>query len=256
MTIAEDFTPGAQTNEGTEYPVAFGITFSPKVIFILLVLVGVGGGGYLTSQQVLPAYKEYQALEKKKEETSAKLDQTKNSNALQKIAELQAQIADQKNRQPQILALLSNSKTVDTLLIDFNKIFQQEKVTLTTYNPVSGENGEPLVVVDDGSFGDLLNGKLQRRTINIGFEGTLTQTKSIIQRLERFQSLIVIKNFNATVSSPATFVFDQGQIKPQAEPKLSVTFVVDVVYPISEEELKKIAEAQAAKNAPPATPPQ
>ncbi len=236
MTIAEDFTPGNNPEDGGEYPAAFGITFSPKVIFILLLVVGIGGGGYLTWAKVLPAYKEYQGLEQKKEETAAKLAQTKVGNAQQKIVQLQAQIAQQQNRQPQILALLSSSKTVDTLLLDFNKIFQQEKVILTKYEPVSGPNGEPLLVVDDGSFGELVNGKLQRRTIAIGFEGTITQTQSIIQRLERFQSLVVIKNFNAKVSTPPTFVFNKGEIKLQGAPILDVSFDVDVVYPISSEE--------------------
>lgn len=237
MTIAEDFTPGNNPEtEGSEYPSAFGITFSPKIIFILLVIAGVGGGGYLTWSKVLPAYTEYQGLEQKKEETAAKLAQTKVGNAQQKIVQLQNQITQQKNRQPQILALLSSSKTVDTLLLDFNKIFQQEKVVMTKYEPVSGPNGETLLIIDDGSFGELVNGKLQRRTIGIGFEGTIAQTQSIIQRLERFQSLVVIKNFNAKVSTPPTFVFNKGEIKLQGQPILNVSFDVDVVYPLSSEE--------------------
>jgi type IV pilus assembly protein PilO len=241
MTVAEDFVPGSD-QEGSEYPTAFGITFSPKITLIICTIIGIGGTAYILLQMVLPAWTEYQELVTKKEDTTMQLNQQKVGDAEQKINDLRVSIEQQKNRQPQVLALLSSERTVDTLLIDFNRIFQEENVVLKTYSP-SGLTPEEIT---DGSFGELVNGKLKRRSISIAFEGTIAQTQSIIRRLERFQSLVIIKNFNATVNQKPTFVFNQGQVKPEGELKLNVSFVADVIYPLSSEELaEKEAQAQA-----------
>ena len=247
MTIAEDFAPGVQENsEDSEFPTAFGITFTPMVTFVLCVVLGIGAAGYLLWKMVLPAYNEYQDLVTTKETTQTQLDQTKDNNAQQKIINLQNQIEQQKSRQPQVLALLSSEKTVDTLLIDFNKIFQQENVVLKTYSP----SGLTPQIVSDGSYGNLVNGKLKIRTVSIAFEATIPQTKSIIQKFERFQSLVVIKNFNAKIGEMPTFTFDQGQIKAQGDIVLNVSFVADVLYPLSSAELEEIrAKREAAQKA-------
>jgi type IV pilus assembly protein PilO len=243
MTVAEDFVPGAEQGAETpEYPVAFGITFTPIVSFALLALVGVAGAAYMGLNIVKPAYDEYQSLQAKRDSTQATLDQKKGANSDQVIIGLQNQIAQQKARQPVILSLFSSDRTVDTLLFDFQKIFQAEKVVIKTYEPT----GLVPEVVTDGSFGDLVNNKLKRRTINIEFEATVPQTQAIIKRLEQFQSLIVIKDFNAEINQMPTLVFDKGKINPKGSVTLNVKFVADVLYPISSTEQAQLAQ-EAAK---------
>ncbi|MBG1269554.1 pilus assembly protein PilO [Nostoc sp. WHI] len=252
MTLSDDLNfaeHGGEFDQATPAsPVIFGIAFTPKIIGILVGVVGLASAGYIFLNFLMPAWESYQQQQAKSLELQGQIEQKKAN--IKQIDKVKDELAQAKQQKVQVLALFANEKTLDTLLLDLNRLVESGntqtslnavRAKLKKFVPVS-QKPEPII---DGSLGLQVNGKLQRSSINADITGTYEQTQSIIRNIERLQPLLIVKDYQATLAPvEARSPLDKTpvQIGPAA---INTSFQLQVLMPLSPEEV-----AAAAKTAP------
>ncbi|MFW6263900.1 MAG: hypothetical protein ACOC3E_00060 [Cyanobacteriota bacterium] len=207
-----------------------------------LAAVGVLGAGYMVMNMLLPAWNEYSQLQGSVSEKETQIQQQENS--LKSIEELEQALRQEQVQQQEILSLFASEKNLNTLLLDLNRFIEARQAELISFQPVDTRAS----LVEDGSLGAEVNGKLKRQSLKMEVEGTFEQTQSIMRSIERLQSLLLVKDFRAEITEPPSFLFDQGKLIPQGEPKLKISFQLDALSPLSpEEKAKQLEEAEAAE---------
>ncbi|MBC1223619.1 pilus assembly protein PilO [Nostoc sp. UCD121] len=256
MTLSDDLNfaehGGEFNSETPAHPVIFGIAFTPKIIGILVGVIGLAGAGYILLNLLMPAWESYQQQQAKSSELQAQIEQKKAS--IKEIGKVKEELAQAKQQKVQVLGLFANEKTLDTLLLDLNRLIESGntptsinavRAKLKKFVPVS-QKPEPII---DGSLGLLVDGKLQRSTINAEITGTYEQTQSIIRNIERLQPLLIVKDYQANlapVESRSPLDKTPVQVGPAA---INTSFQLQVLMPLSPEEIAAKAAA-AAKAAP------
>ena len=254
MTLSDDLNfaeHGGEFDSATPaYPVVFGIAFTPKIIGILVGVIGLAGAAYILLNLLMPAWESYQQQQAKSLELQAQVAQKKAN--IKQIDKVKDELAQAKQQKVQVLSLFANEKTSDTLLLDMNRLVESGntptsinavRAKLKKFVPVS-QKPEPII---DGSLGLLVDGKLERSSINAEITGTYEQTQSIIRNIERLQPLLIIKDYQATlapVESRSPLDKTPVQVGPAA---INTSFQLQILMPLSPEE---IAAAAAAKTAP------
>ncbi|MEH2379246.1 MAG: pilus assembly protein PilO [Nostoc sp.] len=253
MTLSDDLNfaehGGELGQETPESPVIFGIAFTPKIIGILVGVIGLAGAGYILLNLLMPALESYQQQQAKNTELQGQIDQKKAS--IKQIDRVKDELAQAKQQNIQVLGLFANEKTLDTLLLDLNRLIESGN-TPTSINTVRAKlkkfvplspKPEPII---DGSLGLLVNGKLQRSNISAEITGTYEQTQSIIRNIERLQPLLIIKDYQVT-SAPVESrnPLDKTPM-PVGPAAINTLFQLQVLMPLSPEEIA----AAAAKAAP------
>lgn len=236
MTFTDDFL--LEEGKGKEdYPTAFGITFTPVVSGIALAVVGIVGAGYIYMNKIVPFKESYEQVKTQHQEKAGQLDQIKNGDIQQQIAQLQADLASKQAVKLQVTSLFTNQKDLDTLLLDINSFIDANQGKLLNYQP----EGDP-VPIQDGSLGNEVNGKLKRQGIALSLEGTYSQTKSILRDLERLQPLLVVQSYSSKIKeAPGVFVtLNQSESVQKQQPVLSTEIKLDAILPLSPEELASI----------------
>ncbi|MCX7596450.1 MAG: type II secretion system protein M [Fischerella sp.] len=249
MTLSEDlnFVEVGKLEEGgfSTYPVAFGITFTPKIIGILVGVLGFSGALYMLLNLVVPAWDTFQQQQAKQSELQGQIDQKKAT--IKQMDKVKQELADVKQQQTQVLGLFANEKTLDTLLLDLNRLVEAGnskipanavRAKLRKFVPVS-DKAEPIT---DGSLGPQLDGKLKRKSVNIEIIGTYEQTQSILRNIERLQPLLIVRDYQSTLApEPAP---EPGKTLVRIGPApISTSFQLQALMPLTPEE---IAAVQAA----------
>jgi type IV pilus assembly protein PilO len=248
MTLSEDFNfaEGGEFGESPTYPVVFGISFTPKIIGILVGVLGLGAALYIVLNMLMPAWDTYQQQQAKETELQGQVDQKKAS--IKKIDQVKAELEQAKVQQVQVLSLFSNEKTLDTLLLDLNRLVETSNGQVTA-NGIRGElkrfvpasqKPEP---INDGSLGTLVNGKLKRSTINVQIVGTYEQTQSILRNIERLQPLLIVKEYQSNLERLPSDPSDPG-VKRFGPAPLSTSFQLQALMPLNPAE---VAAAAAPK---------
>ncbi|MEH2311864.1 MAG: pilus assembly protein PilO [Nostoc sp.] len=256
MTLSDDLNfaeHGGEFDSATPaYPVVFGIAFTPKIIGILVGVIGLAGAAYIFLNLLMPAWESYQQQQAKSLELQAQVAQKKAN--IKQIDQVKNELAQAKQQKVQVLSLFANEKTSDTLLLDMNRLVESGntptsinavRAKLKKFVPVS-QKPEPII---DGSLGLLVDGKLERSNINAEITGTYEQTQSIIRNIERLQPLLIIKDYQATlapVESRSPLDKTPVQVGPAA---INTSFQLQILMPLSPEEIAAAAAA-AAKTAP------
>ncbi len=240
MTFADDFANDELGGE-SEYPSAFGITFTPLIMGVALAVVGIVGAVYIFLNMVKPVQEKYQQTKTKQQEVQAQLDRIKTGNLEAKLAELRAELAAKKVTKSRVLAMFTNANDLETLLIDLNSFIAANQGTLLQYQPDSSPS-----TIQDSSLGSEVQGKLKRQGISLTVEGTFNQIESIIRDLERLQPLLMINNINFTVSENPTAILtsSNSEIVPNSEAKLNTQIKLDAILPLSQSELEKAQKAE------------
>lgn len=229
-----------------EYPVVFGMTLTPKIQGIGLGVLGAAAALYLFFNMILPAQEENNKLEADKTAKQTQIDQLKSGDAQKEIQKIQEALNTEQVLQQQTLGMFSDDKTLDTLLLDLNNLITTRQGLLTSY---SYDNQEiEAQVINDGSLGAAVNGKLKRQKISLNVEGTFNQTKTFLQEVERLQPLLLIKNLKTQSSNGNIYDLRNDQLVPPGEPKLTTSFSVETILPLSEQ------PAPVAQAGQPATP--
>ncbi|QFS44019.1 pilus assembly protein PilO [Nostoc sphaeroides] len=255
MTLSDDLNFGEQGgfDEATPAsPVLFGIAFTPKIIGTIVGVIGLAGAGYILLNLLMPALESYQQQQAKSSELQGQVEQKKAS--IKEIGKVKDELAQAKQQKVQVLGLFANEKSLDTLLLDVNRLVESGntptsvntvRAKLKKFVPVS-QKPEP---VTDGTLGLKVDGKLQRSNINAEITGTYEQTQSIIRNIERLQPLLIVKDYQATLA-PVESISPLDKTPMQVGPAaINTSFQLQVLMPLSPEEIAAAAAA-AAKTAP------
>lgn len=120
------------------------------------------------------------------------------------------------------------------------------KASLKEFTPDAKVSG----VITDNAYGSLVNNKLKRQVANVNFEGNVNQTQAIFRNIERLQPFLVFKDVKivigdgtqATTNVNRLFEIRGNTIQflpnCQPEPKLTTSFKLEALSPLSPEEAK------------------
>jgi type IV pilus assembly protein PilO len=241
MTMSEDLNI-VQADDFQESssagPVVFGISFTPKIIGILVGVLGFGGGAYMLLNMAMPAWDTYQQQQTKKNDLQVQIDQKKATTS--QINQVKQQVAQAKQEQIQVLTLFANEKTLDTLLLDLNRLVESGNTQLPP-NAVRSElkrfvptstKPEPIT---DSSYGTLVNGKLKRTTINVDIIGTYEQTQSILRNIERLQPLLIVKNYQSNLAPEAPST-PENPLRRVGPAPITTSFQLEALMPVNPSE--------------------
>jgi type IV pilus assembly protein PilO len=264
MTAGGDFIPNDQAfDSAPEYPVVFGLRFTPVVTGIMLALLGLAGAGALLVYLVMPEWEAYQQLKTQVEATEAQLQQQETIKQQINTAKQNLDVA--KKQRDDVLTLFANEASLDTLLLDLNRQVDARNADLTrrreqklaqcpalvqqnvqefedkvgpiasqarlkTFTPAADKS----TVITDGSYGSLVNGKLKRQVANVELVGNYNQTSAILQSIERLQPLLVIRNLSSVADEKSKgFVPLAGFPNCVPDTQITTKFQLEALLPLS-----------------------
>lgn len=253
MTFTEEFVPVQDGGFDTpRYPTAFGVTFSPSLVGIILALLGFAGGLYLLLNQVLPAWNgnRDQAKEIERKEALAAEQEASLANR----PAIEAERAAAEGEFDQVMGLYASEPALETLLLDISSNLPNPKELLTSFAPDGG-----VEIIEDGSLGESVNGMLQRQAYALTTQGSYQQTEDFIKKLELLQPLLRVTNFNTESEQLVQQVnvgpFGSVEVIPK-EPDLTTSVTIEALIQRTREDIEADRAAAAAAAAPEATPPQ
>lgn len=262
MTFTEEYNPTntALNYDEPNYPKAFGLTLTPNVAAIALGLAGLVGGLYLWTSLIAPVQEANRLLE---EDIVAKEQEVATLDARSKqIGKVQAELKAAEAKKGRVMRLFAQEKSLDTLMLDVSRLAPKPRpksekdkdlppqLTLKEFSPSSG-----IETLQDGSLGELVNGKLNRQTYTVQLEGGYADTQKFIGELERFQPLLQVTELASTAEAPVTKVTAGPRglsIRADQNPKLTTGFKLNVLMSRSPEEIAAQAAAAAPAPAQPA----
>ncbi len=253
MTLSEDVNFVDQNGEfeaaSPAYPVIFGVTITPKIIGILVGVAGLLGAAYIVFSFILPAWEIYQQQQGKQSDLQDQIAQKKAS--IKQIDKVKADLELSKQQKLQVLALFAKENTLDTLLLDMNRLVESTnsqlpanavRAKLKKFVPASGK----AEVINDGSMGIQVDGKLKRLNISVEILGTYEQTQSILRNIERLQPLFIFKDYQSTLMLETAA--QPGKEVPRVGPApITTSFQLQALIPRSPEELAAAAKDTTTK---------
>ena len=247
MTFADDFA-GEEQGLESDYPSAFGITFTPMVMGIAIAVAGIALAGYGYINFVRPAQEKYSQAAVKKQELQGQLDKIRTGDLQLKLAQLQADLAEKQILKSRVLSMFTSEKDLDTLLLDLDNFIAANQADLVQYQPDTN-----ISTIDDASLGAEIQGKLKRKGISLTIEGTFNETKQILQDIERLQPLLMVQSISSTVTEKPTAILTStnSEIVPSKQAELKTQIKLDAILPLSQAELEqaKKADEQAEQEA-------
>jgi len=253
MTFSDDLNFANQDTDTQDSGlVVFGVTLTPTIIGGVVAVLGLLGAGYMLFNIAMPAWDNYQELQTKREQLQTEVQQKKTQ--VKQIGKIEADLAEAKQQQQQVLALFADEKSLDTLLLDTSRLIDSSngkafgnaiRAKMKRFVPAS----EKPVVVDDGSFGVEVNNKLKRSIVNVEIEGNFEQTRLIMRNIERLQPLLLVKNYDSKLSPPE-MSDDKDNPVQIGIGKLTTAFALEALMPLTSEEAADLDAKTAAAKAP------
>ncbi|HAC63658.1 MAG TPA: pilus assembly protein [Cyanothece sp. UBA12306] len=250
-TQGEDFF-----EEESEYPVAFGITFTPPVSGVAVGLLGLVAAIYIIMTFFMPAWTEYNTLKEDRDTKQAQIEQRKSGKLDQKMIEMQRELQKSQATRNKVLSLFSNENSLKTILLDINRFVGARQLQLNSFKPTS-----EITVVSDGSLGEAVNNRLKSQSFALEIEGDFNKTQELIQDIERLQPLLIIKGLSSELVEKVQLVdikqtggtiIETGEAVPVGTDDLKTTFTLDAILPLNPEEIAELnpppAEDEAAEN--------
>lgn len=245
MTVSEEYYGAESGEQEASKGGLFGIQLTPPLIGGLAAVAGLAAAVALFMYLLQPAQQEQEKLKadisKKEGEIAAlKIGQSKKQEA-------EANREREKQLKTQVEALLGEEKTLDTLLLDINKLVKESGAKLTNYKPADSSLSQALFSKDGkpAAAGNLQG--FQSLSVSLEVEGTFAQIQSIVRNIERLEPLLVMGKFDSQVDEQtlALLVSPEGRVLRLSDPTLKTTFDLLAIVPKSPQET-------AAKPAPPA----
>jgi cell fate (sporulation/competence/biofilm development) regulator YlbF (YheA/YmcA/DUF963 family) len=250
MTFTEEYVPDEDRSfdEEENYPTAFGVTFTPKVSGIALALAGLLGAAFLAMNWVLPLNQEYQTLKADEQAKQDQIEQQKSGKMDERFQKIELQLKQKEALKTQVLALFANERSLSTILLDVNQFFKNRNVELKSFEPVK----EGIKIIEDGSLGTAVDKKLKRQSYNVEMIGAFEPTQAVIRDLERLQPLVIVRDLKTSQGEKegdnkitALILVDTAtktsKVIPKANQKVTTKMRLDVVMPLTPEELAKLA---------------
>ncbi|NEP19142.1 MAG: hypothetical protein F6J97_19965 [Leptolyngbya sp. SIO4C1] len=250
MTASGDFIPNDTEFEGEPiYPVAFGIELTPKILGIIAAIAGIALAAFLFSRFVQPVRERNQEL---RADIAVKEQQLANQEAeLQEVERIKEELQVALQQRRNVYSLFADEDSMDTLLLDINQRIKSSNASLNEIrNQVRARGVPPILIeaqlnqfnpqgesiVNDGSLGEVLNGKLKRENYTVQFTGDFAQTQSILSNIERLEPLLLLQNFRiaSDESVTETVIGPNGQVVGRPKPRLTTSFDVDALIPTTD----------------------
>lgn len=114
MTFADDFANDKQLME-EDYPTAFGITFTPNILGVVIAVAGITLAVYSYMQYVKPAQDQYQQTLTQKQQLEAQLNSIKSGDLQLKLAQLQSDLAEKKVLRSRVLSMFTSENDLETI---------------------------------------------------------------------------------------------------------------------------------------------
>ncbi len=267
MVATGDFIPSNDADFIDEplNPVVFGIELSPQILGAIIAILGLAGVGYLFVKLVQPVAATNATL---RTDIATKEGQLlSQAQQLQNIAKLEAELDAAMQRRRQVYSLFANEKTMDTLLLDVNQRIESSNASLGGVRSQVISRGIPAILVDaqlrsftpgekavveDGSLGQGVNGKLRRETYSVEFSGDFAQTQSILRNLERLEPLLMVRDFKIQSGEvvPETVIGAGGQVVIQPKTPITTSFSIDALMPTADADVPPNISAPAESAAP------
>ncbi|MFM7471707.1 MAG: hypothetical protein ACKO5P_09395 [Nodosilinea sp.] len=249
------------------YPTAFGLTLTPRVQVIALLLLGLAGAYGLYNLLVQPVQLEKEKLEAQVNQKQAQIDQQKTN--LKNLPELQANLAQAMEQRVGIYSLLGKGKSLDTLLLDINQQIQSSNSAIAGVLRANPQSLKPAQLAalglspaqverirtqlsrNPGSQKSLyiseltgfspkdpvpytegppeLANKLQRQTVEVSMRALFPQTLNILRNLERLEPLIIIRDVKQELA-PLPGGGQEQQLQGIIR-RLNTSFTLEVLVP-------------------------
>jgi len=232
---------GAEYGENTGGVVLFGRTISVKVLGIALAVIGLAGAGFLLYSFVLPL-SETISTTKAGIETKKQSIATKDTQIKQK-ADLPQKLALAKERSETVTSLLPNLDTMDTLLIDLNKLIIPSSASSVQ---LRGNLRESFSPTPPGAL--IPEGQYRSQTLNVQFASTYTDLITILRSIESLRTLVVVQDLQlakkgtVTLQNPGKLTPEQQRIQiEKLPPVLSTSFKLVAFIPATDLEIQALA---------------
>ncbi|MDY6805567.1 MAG: pilus assembly protein PilO [Cyanobacteriota bacterium] len=246
MVVANEWDPELEEEEEGEESGFQKLVKDPKVIGIGVGVLGAALAGWVVYSSVMPAVEKGKTLNEELEAAKAKIVEQKRQ--IQERPKAEAALVEAQENRNDVTRLFASDRTMETLLYDINKlvdtinsgITDEEKMAkMTRFNPEISQDGN--YVVNDGSLGPLVNGKLKRRKFKVEFEGSYPQTRAFTIAIERMQPLLVVKNLRTQLDQQGETLeveWKEGKFIPiDVSPnRLRTSFDLHALLALSEEE--------------------
>jgi len=250
MTFTEEYLGDEDDLQGSsEYPSAFGITFTPRVSGIAIGVLGLLGSLYLALNWLLPMYDQYQKLKTDEITKQDQITQRKIGDLDRKIEALQIQLQQKESQKQQVLAMFAREQDLNTLLLDISNLLKNRNIELLSFSPQG-----KLAPISDGSLGEMVNNKLKRQTYQARLRGGFESTQAVVRDLERLQPLVIVRGLKSQAEAQenvGTLVGtspSSAQVIPAQNLPITTDMQLDVIIPLTAEEVAKLA--------PPPPPPE
>lgn len=246
-------------------PVVFGIELSPQIIGAVIAILGLAGVGYLFVKLVQPVAATNATL---RADIATKEGQlVSQAQELQNIAKLEADLEAAMQRRRNVYSLFASEKTMDTLLLDINQRIESSNASLGGVRSQVTSRGIPAILVDaqlrsftpgektvveDGSLGEGVNGKVRRETYSVEFSGDFAQTQSILRNLERLEPLLMVRDFKIQSGEVVleTVIGAGGQVVIQPKTPITTSFQIDALMPTADADVPPDVSAPVVEAAP------
>ncbi|MEL4898570.1 pilus assembly protein [Crocosphaera sp. Alani8] len=252
MTFSEEFN-SAQSEEDFEeqssnYPSAFGITFTPQISGICLGVLGIIGSIYVGLTLVKPAYDNYNQLKTTEAEKQGQVVQQETGEFSQQMLEAEGKLRESESLRNQVLSLFSSEESLKTILLDINQLVEKHQAELVSFQPDG-----TITIVKDSSLGAGVNNRLKRQKFNLTIKGNFGSTQSILRDLERLQPLLVITGLSSQlvdenfIIDVVNVTQDGGKVQARGQDTLETSFTLDAILPLSPEELARLTAEEASE---------
>lgn len=236
------YSPSEEEVEVQTYPTVFGVTITPAVGGVLIAIGGLMLAVYAGTQLLVPAFQTYQ--ERQAAVDAKEADLARKTELLAQVDQIRAAYAAAEAQNNQVRALLPSQRTLDTLLLDLNRLIAQSDAQLLQFTPDAAASGP----ITDSSLGPELNGKLKRQVTSVAFRGTFSETLAIFRQLDRFQTLLSVQNLTIELQEGDAQAGLPGN-------QLRSAFKLYAYIPLTPEEAAAAAAQQQAAPAPEGSPP-
>jgi type IV pilus assembly protein PilO len=239
MTVSGDFIPDEDQGfeEESQFPTVFGIQLTPVVLGVIAALLLVGGAIFAFLNLVQPRLQTQADLKRQIQEREAQLSDTAELQRL--IEETRAEREAAEQLQADVLELFADEESLETLLFDVNARVksanagiedEERQAVLSRFEINESESG----VINDGSLGESVNGRLERQVYNVEMKGSFAQIQSILRSMERLQPLLTMHDFNTSLEEAnQTWVINQDGsfVEGESFTRLVTSFRLDALLP-------------------------
>jgi type IV pilus assembly protein PilO len=246
MVAANEWDPELEEGEEAEESGIQKLLKNPKIIGIGLGVLGAGLAGWVVYSSVMPAVEKGKTLNTELNEAIAKIAEQQNQ--IKERPKAEAALVEAQQNREDVTRLFASDRTMETLLYDINKLVdsinsgvkdEENMAKMTRFDPQVPKDGN--YIVDDGSLGPLVNGKLKRREFRVEFEGTYPQTRAFAIALEQMQPLLVVKNLRTQLEQQGGTLqveWKEGKFIPVevAKNRLRTSFDLHALLALSEKE--------------------